>query len=101
MDAELHRKKGEVLLACAHGNGAQAEQEFRQAMDIARNQSARLFELRAATSLARLWSGQGRLAAARDLLRSIYGWFSDGPEIPDLQEARALLGALDATPSSA
>jgi class 3 adenylate cyclase/tetratricopeptide (TPR) repeat protein len=101
MDAELHRKKGEVLLACAHGNGAQAELEFRQAMDIARNQSARLFELRAATSLARLWSGQGRLAAARDLLRPIYGWFSDGPEIPDLQEARALLGALDATPSSA
>ena len=85
LDAELHRKKGELLLASAHANGAQAEQQFRHAIDIARNQSARLFELRAATSLARLWSMRGRRAAAYDILHSIYTWFDDGIEVPDVQ----------------
>ena len=66
---------------CA-GNDAQAELEFRHAIDIARSQSAKLFELRAATCLARLWSDQGRRATAQELLRPIYAWFSDGPEIP-------------------
>ncbi len=64
MDAELHRKKGEFLLGSAHANGAQAEQELGHAIDIARSQSARLFELRAVTSLARLWSMRGRRVAA-------------------------------------
>ena len=55
LDAELHRKKGELLLAGTDADAAQAEQEFGYAIDIARNQAAKLFELRAATSLARLW----------------------------------------------
>ena len=71
MDAELHRKKGELLLARTGIDDAQAEQEFLRALDIARDQSARLFELRAATSLARLWSASGRRAAAQELLRPI------------------------------
>ena len=101
LDAELLRKKGELLLASAHGNDAQAELEFRHAIDIARNQSAKLFELRAATCLARLWSDQGRRATAQELLRPIYAWFSDGSEIPGMREARSLLATLDAMPSSA
>jgi class 3 adenylate cyclase/tetratricopeptide (TPR) repeat protein len=101
LDAELHRKKGELLLARTDTDAAQAEQEFRQAIDIARNQAARLFELRAVTSLARLWSVRGRRAEALELLRPIHDWFSEGADIPDVQEARALLVDLDATPSSA
>jgi predicted ATPase len=100
MDAELHRKKGELLLASALGNGAEAEREFRHAIDIAHNQSARLFELRAATSLARLWSVRGRCAAARELLWPIYAWFSERGDIPDLLEARALLAELASKPST-
>jgi class 3 adenylate cyclase/tetratricopeptide (TPR) repeat protein len=101
LDAELHRKKGELLLASAHANSAQAEQQFRHAIDIARNQSARLFELRAATSLARLWSMRGRRAAAYDILHPIYTWFDDGIDVPDVREAHLLLAELAATPSSA
>jgi class 3 adenylate cyclase/tetratricopeptide (TPR) repeat protein len=94
--AELHRKKGELLLACAETNSAWAEQEFRQAIDIARSQSAKLFELRAATNLARLWSVQGRRAAAQTLLQPVHAWFTERPEIPDVRESRALLATLDA-----
>jgi tetratricopeptide (TPR) repeat protein len=96
LDAELHRKKGELLLACSEPDAARAEHEFRHAIDIARNQSARLFELRAATSLARFWSARGRRAAARETLRPIHAWFSEGPDIPDVREARMLLAELDA-----
>ena len=81
-------KEGRALLASAHGNDAQAELEFRHAIDIARSQSARLFELRAATCLARLWSDQGDVPAAQELLRPIYGWFSEGPEIPGMRGRR-------------
>ncbi len=96
LDAELHRKKGELLLAYTDTDAAQAEQEFRQAIDIARDQAAKLFELRAVTSLARLWSVRGRRADARELLRPIHAWFSEGIDIPDAQEARAFLAGLDA-----
>jgi len=94
MDAELHRKKGELLLASAHGDGTQAEEEFRHAINIARNQSARLYELRAATSLARFWSVRGRFGAARNLLRPISSWFSEAVDIPDVRDAGALLSEL-------
>ena len=97
MDAELHRKKGESLLALRGTSDAGAEQEFRHALDIARNQSAKLFELRAATGLARLWSTQGKLDQARDLLRSICAGFAQGVETPDLREARLLLAELAGT----
>jgi class 3 adenylate cyclase/tetratricopeptide (TPR) repeat protein len=95
LDAELHRKKGE-LLASLDADAGQAEQEFLQAIDIAHDQSARLFELRAAVGLARLCSARGRQAAARDLLRRIYAWFGEGTDVPDVQEARALLAEMDA-----
>jgi predicted ATPase len=101
MDAELHRKKGELLLACAHGNDALAEQEFRHAINIARNQSARLFELRATTGLARLWSAQDRRSAAYELLRPICAWFDETAEVPDIREARLLLAELATALSSA
>jgi tetratricopeptide (TPR) repeat protein len=100
LDAELHRKKGELLLASSDGDAQQAEQEFLQAIDIAHDQSARLFELRAAIRLASLWSVQGRRAAAHDLLHRTYAWFGDRAEIPDVREARALLAELDAAASS-
>jgi TOMM system kinase/cyclase fusion protein len=94
--AELYRLQGELLLARAMEHDAGAETYFRQALDIARYQQARSLELRAAMSLARLWQSQGKHIAARDLLAPIYGWFTEGFDTADLQEARALLDALQA-----
>jgi tetratricopeptide (TPR) repeat protein len=94
MDAELHRKKGELLLARTGTDDARAEQEFCQAISIAREQSAKLLELRAATSLARLRSDRSSGAAAAELLRPLLAWFNDGPEIPDVRDARAVLADL-------
>jgi predicted ATPase len=74
---------------------AEAATCFQQALTIARQQQARWWELRAATSLARLWQQQGKCAAARDLLEPIYGWFTEGFDTADLQEAQALLGELE------
>jgi predicted ATPase len=82
------------LLVQSGENRAQAEGCFYRALEIARQQSARAFELRAATSLARLWAGQGKRAQARDLLAPVYGWFTEGFETQDLKDARALLDAL-------
>ena len=93
-DAELHRLRGELLLKPHEPDPLQAEQELRTAIDIARGQSAKLFELRAATSLARLWSGQGRRAEARELLARVYGWFTEGFASLDLQQARSVLADL-------
>jgi predicted ATPase len=73
---------------------AEAETWFRQALDVARRQEAKALELRAAMSLARLWQQQGRCAAARDLLAPICGWFTEGFDTADLQEAKALLEEL-------
>ena len=95
LDAELHRRKGELLHLLAAAD--QAEQEFRQAIEVARDQSARLFELRAGISLARLMSVQGRCEAARELLRPLLGWFRGEADLLDVQEARALLAGLDTT----
>jgi predicted ATPase len=67
---------------------------FEQALRIARRQQAKSYELRTATSLARLWGEQGRRAAARELLAPVYGWFTEGFDTADLKEARALLEAL-------
>jgi predicted ATPase len=93
-DAELHRLKGEILLAHAAQHDTEAESCFRQALDIARRQQARSWELRAAMSLSRLWQRQGKRDAARQLLAPIYGWFTEGFDTADLQEARALLDEL-------
>jgi len=73
------------------GNQAAAERYYYQAMEVAKRQSAKVWELRAATSLARLWRDQGKRIEARDLLAPIYGWFTEGFDTPVLQDAKALL----------
>jgi predicted ATPase len=93
-EAELYRLKGELLLGRSADDHAEAETCFHQALDIARRQQARSFELRAAVSLSRLWQCQGKRAAAHELLAAIYGWFSEGFETADLREAKVLLEAL-------
>ena len=93
-EAELCRIKGELLLQQAAGSGDAAEICFRQALDIARQQQAKSLELRAAMSLSRLWQRQGKGAAARELLAPIYGWFTEGFDTADLQDAKALLAEL-------
>jgi predicted ATPase len=72
----------------------EAEACFRQALDVARRQEAKSLELRAAMSLSRLWQQQGKQAEARALLAPVYGWFTEGFDTADLQEAKALLEAL-------
>jgi predicted ATPase len=93
-EAELHRLKGALLLQSPIPNVHQAEACFQQALDVARSQQAKSLELRAALSLSRLWQQQGKRAAARDLLEPIYGWFTEGFDTADLQEAKALLEVL-------
>ncbi len=78
----------------ATDNAAEAEACFHQALDIARRQQAKSLELRAATSLACLWQRQGKRPEARALLAPVYGWFTEGFDTADLQEAQALLAAL-------
>jgi predicted ATPase len=90
-EAELHRLKGALLFQQHADNQAEAETCFHHALDLARHQQAKSFELRAATSLARLWHQQGKRQEAHDLLAPVYGWFTEGFETADLQEAKALL----------
>jgi predicted ATPase len=89
--AELSRLKGALLLQQAVPDAAQAETCFHQALDIARQQQAKSWELRAATSLARLWQSQDKGQDAYDLLVPVYHWFTEGFDTADLQEAQALL----------
>jgi len=109
-EAEVYRLKGEFLLqsdaeelesdvSTAHSalctlHGEEAEACFRQAISLARHQSAKLLELRAVMSLSRLWQRQGKQAAARQMLAEIYSWFTEGFDTPDLQDAKTLLEAL-------
>jgi len=90
--AELNRHKGQLLLR--EGQTQAAEELYRKALSIAEEQEAKLWELRAAASLARLRREQGRRAQARDLLAPVYGWFTEGFSTPDLKEAKALLDEL-------
>jgi class 3 adenylate cyclase/predicted ATPase len=90
--AELYRIRGQLLVM--RGQHDESEACLRQAIEVSRGQSARTLELRAATSLARLWSDRGRNAEARDLLAPIYGRFTEGFGTPDLKEAKILLDAL-------
>jgi len=94
MLAETYRLQGELLLRQATPDAAQAEACFQQALGIARRQQAKSWELRAATSLSRLWQQQGKRDTARQLLAPVYGWFTEGFDTADLQEARALLEEL-------
>jgi class 3 adenylate cyclase/predicted ATPase len=91
--AELNRNKGKLLLR--QGHAEVAEELYRKALSIAREQEAKLWELRAAVILARLYQDQGRPTEARDLLAPIYGWFTEGFDTPDLKEAKALLNELN------
>jgi predicted ATPase len=93
-ESELYRLTGELLLQQSSDNQAEAEASFYSALEIARTQQAKSWELRATTSLARLWQQQGKRAEARELLVSIYGWFTEGFDTADLQDAKALLEAL-------
>jgi predicted ATPase len=93
-EAELHRLHGELLLWQAVPDASQAETCFQQALTVARSQQAKSWELRAGMSLARLWHRQGKREEARKLLTPIYGWFTEGFDTADLQEAKALLEAL-------
>jgi tetratricopeptide (TPR) repeat protein len=90
--AELHRLQGDLLSAL--GDGAAAEQNYHLALSVARPQGARVFELHAATSLARLCHDQGKRAEARDLLAPVYNWFTEGFDTPVLLDAKALLDQL-------
>ncbi len=92
-DAEIHRLRGRLLLM--HGaDTSDAEAAFLRAIEIARSQQTRLLELRATTSLARLWIAQNRLDDARRRLEDVYSWFTEGFDTPDLQAARLLLAQL-------
>jgi class 3 adenylate cyclase/predicted ATPase len=93
-ESDLHRVRGGLLLTVSEDNHIEAESCFRRTIDVARRQSAKLWELRAATSLARLWQEQGRKEEARQLLADIYGWFTEGFDTRDLKEAKGLLDEL-------
>jgi predicted ATPase len=91
-EAELYQLKGELLLA--QGDEAQAETSLLKAVEVARRQGAKSWELRAVISLARLWQAQGQKKEARQMLGEIYAWFTEGFDTPDLQQAKVLLEAL-------
>jgi predicted ATPase len=86
--------KGQLLVARSASDKDAAEAAYHEAIAVAQGQHARLLELRASTSLARLWRDQGKRTEARDLLAPIYGWFTEGFDTPDLKEAKALLDEL-------
>ena len=93
-EADLNRVAGDIALKSE--GPKQAQVFFEQALELARKQRAKSWELRAATSMARLWRDQGKRAAARDLLAPVYGWFSEGFDTRDLKDAKALLDTLAA-----
>jgi class 3 adenylate cyclase/predicted ATPase len=93
-ESEIQRSAGEIALMASEPDAVKARAHFDRALEIARAHQARSWELRAATSLARLWRDQGRRREAHDLLAPIYGWFIEGFETRDLSEAKALLEEL-------
>jgi predicted ATPase len=93
-EAEMHRTRGRLLLSLQ--KHAAAEHSYAQGLAVARGQSAKFWELRAAVDLGRLWCDQGKRDEARDLLAPVYGWFTEGFDTLDLKEAKALLDELAA-----
>ncbi|MCA6114389.1 hypothetical protein J6524_05560 [Bradyrhizobium sp. WSM 1738] len=93
-EAEIYRLIGELTVARRGSDGIEVEACFRRALEVAGRQKAKALELRAATSLARVWRDQGKPQQAHDLLAPAYGWFTEGFDTPDLRETRALLDAL-------
>src|SRR5207253_9144725 len=94
-EAEVCRLRGVLLLKQPETPQAEAEAWLQRALDVARRQEAKALELRAAMSLSRLWQQQGKRAEARALLAPIYGWFTEGFDTADLQEAKALREELE------
>jgi len=92
----VHRVAGEIALMSPEPDAAKAQAYFERSLAVAREQQAKSWELRAATSMARLWRDQGKRDEAHDLLAPIYGWFTEGFDTLDLKEARALLDELHA-----
>ena len=93
-EADVHRMAGEVALQSLQPDAAKAEAYFERALEVARQQQAKSWELRASMSLARLWRDQGKPQQARELLAPVYGWFTEGFDTRDLKEAKALLEEL-------
>ena len=93
-EAELYRLQGDLMLAHAPRQHAEAQALYQQALDLARRQQAKSWELRAAMSLSRLWQCQDKSDEARQVLAEVYGWFTEGFDTVDLQEAKTLLDAL-------
>jgi predicted ATPase len=93
-EAEANRIAGEIAVKSPAPHTAKAEGYFERALAVARQQQAKSWELRAATSLARLWRDQGKVSEARELLAPVYGWFTEGFDTRNLKEAKALLGEL-------
>ncbi len=94
--AEVNRVAGAIALKSPKPDTAKAEAHFQRALDVARKQQAKSWELRSAMSMARLWRDQGKPHQARELLAPVYGWFTEGFDTLDLKEARALLDELHA-----
>jgi predicted ATPase len=93
-EAEVSRVAGEIVLMPSKPDATKAEAYFERALDVARQQQAKSWELRAAMSLAQLWRDQGKPQQARELLAPVYGWFTEGFDTRDLKEAKALLEEL-------
>jgi predicted ATPase len=93
-EAEIHRLRGVLLLRQTATPQAEAETWLQRALDVARRQEAKSLELRAAMSLSRFWQQQGKRDEVRELLAPLYGWFTEGFDTADLQEAQALLETL-------
>ena len=94
VQSDIHRTAGEIALLAPEPNVSKAETHFSHALAVAREQQAKSWELRAATSLARLWHDRGERNKARDLLAPAYGWFSEGLQTLDLKQAKSLLDQL-------
>jgi predicted ATPase len=95
-EAEVNNVAGEIALMSPERDATKAQMYFERALAVARQQHAKSWELRAAMSLARLWRDQGKVQQARELLASVYGWFTEGFDTRDLKEAKALLDELAA-----
>jgi predicted ATPase len=93
-EVDVHRIAGEIALRAPEPDAAKAEAHFERALAVARRQQAKSWELRAATSMARLWRDQGKPQQARELLAPVYGWFTEGFETIDLKEAKTMLDEL-------
>jgi predicted ATPase len=94
-EAELHRVSGEIALMGSNPDAEKAEAYFNRALELSRQQQAKSWELRAATSMARLWRDQGKVQQARELLAPVYGWFTEGFDTLDLKQAKTLLDELE------